>query len=159
MDTSWIAKMKAQAEETARTFGLELFDLEYRLSGRRWWFRVTLDRLDGPVTLEDCEKMSRQLAAQLDVEDLVPHAYELEVSSPGIERPLRQPRDYDRFKGKLARVILGEGAPDAGQSVEGELVGLEDREVVIRVGGEVRRLPMERIKKAHLVFQFPRSAD
>jgi ribosome maturation factor RimP len=159
VDTSWIEKMKVQAEATARTFGLELFDLEYRLSGRRWWFRITLDRLDGPVTIENCEQMSRQLSAQLDVEDLVPHAYELEVSSPGVERPLRRPQDYDRFKGQRARVILGEGGPDAGQAVEGELEGTDEMKVVIRVDGEARRLPLERIKKAHLVFQFPGSAN
>jgi ribosome maturation factor RimP len=155
VDVSWIDKVRALAAGTAATFGLELFDLEPRLSGRRWLLRVTLDRLDGPVTLEDCEAVSRQLSAQLDVEDLVPHAYELEVSSPGVERPLRGVSDFERFKGQRGRIVMGGGGSDAGAAYEGELEGSEGDHILIRVGGEVRRLPMDRIKKAHLVFQFP----
>ncbi len=155
MDLSWIEKMRALAAATAATFGLELFDLEHRLSGRRWWIRVTLDRQDGPVTLEDCEAVSRQLSAQLDVEDIVPHAFDLEVSSPGIERPLRTARDFERFKGQPAKVVMGSGGPDAGTAYEGVLEGTDGDHVLIRAGEEVRRLGLDRIKKAHLVFKYP----
>ncbi len=155
MDASWVGKLRVMAERTAMSFGCELFDLEQRLSGPRWLVRVTLDRPDGPVTLDDCEQVSRQLSAQLDVEDLIPHAFELEVSSPGVERPLRKAEDYERFKGQRAKVVLGSGGPDAGQALEGELAGFEDGGVKITVGNEVRTVPLERIKTAHLVFQFP----
>lgn len=155
MDVSWIGKLRVMAEGTARSFGCELFDLEQRASGPRWLIRVTLDRLDGPVTLDDCEQVSRQLSAQLDVEDLVPHAFELEVSSPGVERPLRKAEDYERFKGQRAKVVLGSGGPDAGQALEGELAGREGDDVKITVGDDVRTIPLDRIKTAHLVFQFP----
>ena len=155
MDLAWIEKLRALAAGTAASFGLELFDLEHRLSGRRWLIRVTLDRLDGPVTLGDCESVSRQLSAQLDVEDTVPHAFDLEVSSPGVERPLRSIRDFERFKGQQAKVVMGAGGPDAGAAIEGVLEGIEAEDVLIRVGDEVRRLALDRVKKAHLVFLFP----
>jgi ribosome maturation factor RimP len=155
MDFSWVEKLKALAEGTARSFGCELFDLEHSPSGQRWTVRVTIDRLDRPVTLEDCESVSRQLSAQLDVEDLVPHAFVLEVSSPGVERPLRGPTDFERFKGQLAKVVLGPGGPEAGLALEGELVGCPGRDVLIDVGGEVKAVPLDRVKIAHLVFRFP----
>ncbi|MGA9751159.1 MAG: ribosome maturation factor RimP [Acidobacteriota bacterium] len=155
MDAPWMERLRTLAQGTAALFGLELFDLESRLAGRRWWFRITLDRMDGAVTIEDCEKVSRHLSAQLDVEDLIPHAYELEVSSPGVERPLRELKDYDRFKGCKARLILGAGGPEAGQVLEGDLAGTEGEEVLLDMGNETRRVAVDRIKKAHLVFQFP----
>ena len=155
MDLSWVEKLRDLAGGTARVFGCELFDLEQRLSGRRWLIRVTLDRMDGPVTLADCEAVSRQLSAQLDVEDLVPHAFDLEVSSPGVERPLRAAADYERFKGQPAKIILGPGGPDAGTVFEGELGGCEGGRVTIRVGEETREVPLDRVKKAHLLFRYP----
>jgi ribosome maturation factor RimP len=154
VDKSWMEPLRTLAQEAARQFGLELFDLECRLAGRRWLVRVTLDRLDGPVSIEDCENVSRQLSAKLDVEDLVPHAYDLEVSSPGVERPLRTLGDFERFKGRPAKVVVG-GGPDAGQSLEGDLEGTEGDEILIRVNGEERRIQLDRIKRANLVFRFP----
>jgi len=155
LDLSWLAKLDALATRTSRSFGCELFEVEHHLTGRRWLLRVTLDRLDGPVTIQDCENVSRQLSAQLDVEDLVPHAFDLEVSSPGVERPLRKPADYERFRGKEARLVLGPGGPDAGETLEGELAGFEGEAGLIKVGDEVKTVPLDRVKTAHLVFRFP----
>jgi ribosome maturation factor RimP len=153
--TAWIEKLRVLAESAAAARGLSLFDLEQRLSGRRWWFRVTLDREDGTVTLEDCEAVSRHLSALLDVEDVVPHAYDLEVSSPGVERPLRGLRDFERFKGQRARVVFG-GGPLAGQVLEGEILGTEGEEILLKVEEEVRRLSADWVKKAHILFDFER---
>ena len=155
MDKSWMEPLRKLAQEVARQFGLELFDLECRMAGRRWLVRVTLDRLEGSVSIEDCESVSRQLSAKLDVEDLVPHAYDLEVSSPGVERPLRTLGDFERFKGQPARVVLGGGGSDAGQGLEGDLEGTEGDEILIRVNGEVTRIRMDRVRRANLVFRFP----
>lgn len=149
------AKFRTLAEETARSFGLELFDFEHRIGGRRWWFRVTLDRLDGEVSLADCEAVSRQLSVRLDVEDLVPHAYEVEVSSPGLERPLRSEADFLRFAGNRAKLVVGPGGPDAGMAYEGEILGCEGGEVALRPdGGETLRTSIAHLKSAHLVFRF-----
>ena len=143
------------AEEVAAAFGLEVFDVEGRTSGRRWWFRITLDREGGEVSLEDCESVSRQLSVRLDVEDAVPNAYDLEVSSPGVERPLRRERDFRRFAGQRARIVLGPGGPDAGLAHEGVLGGYEsDEAILIDEAGGSLRIPLGRIKLAHLLFHF-----
>jgi ribosome maturation factor RimP len=152
--TAWLEKLRTLAESAAAANGLGLFDLETRLSGRRWWIRVTLDREDGPVTLADCESVSRHLSVLVDVEDVVPHAFDLEVSSPGVERPLRSLRDFARFRGQRARVVLGAGGPLAGMALEGEISGVEGDEVVMTVGEEAARFPADQIKKAHLLFDF-----
>ena len=153
-DTVWIEKLRALSESAAASNGLCLFDLETRLSGRRWWIRVTLDREDGIVTLGDCESVSRHLSVLLDVEDVVPHAFELEVSSPGVERPLRCLRDFERFKGQKAKVVLGAGGPLAGVALEGVIAGVEGDEIVLTVGEEARRFPADQVKKAHLLVDF-----
>jgi ribosome maturation factor RimP len=153
MDTGWIERVRSLAGSAAAVRSLSLFDLEYRLSGRRWWFRVTLDREDGLVTLADCEAVSRHLSVLLDVEDVVPHAYELEISSPGVERPLRSPADFRRFKGRTAKVVLGVG-PLAGQALEGEILGAEGEEVSLQAQGEILQIPMSWIKRAHLSVDF-----
>lgn len=154
-DAQLPTKFRALADEVARSFGLEVFDLEHRIGGRRWWFRVTLDRLDGEVTLADCETVSRQLSVRLDVEDLVPHAYDMEVSSPGVERPLRSESDFLRFAGRRAKLVLGPAAPNAGMAYEGEILGCEGGEVALRPDdGETVRLALPHLKSAHLVFSF-----
>jgi len=155
MDTAWIEKLKSLAESAAAVRALSLFDLEYRLSGRRWWFRITLDREDGTVTLADCEAVSKHLSVLLDVEDVVPHAYELEVSSPGVERPLRALADFRRFKGQRAKVVLGSG-PLAGQVFEGEILDAEGEEITMKVGEEPQEIFVGWIKRAHLLFDFAR---
>lgn len=156
-NTAWLDRLETLADETARANGLELFELEHRPAGKRWWFRVTLDRLDGPVTLEDCEAVSRDLSARLDVEDIVPHAYDLEVSSPGLERPLRGAADYLRFAGQPARLVLLAAEAETGGAVEGVIVGVEgDAVVMSEAGGREVRVPLERVKKANLVFEFPK---
>lgn len=155
MAGSWLDRLRVLAEESAAAFGLLLFDVESRASGRRWWIRVTLDRLDGPVTLEDCEKVSRRLSLSLDAEDAVPHAYELEVSSPGVERPLRTPADFVRFRGRKVHLVLAPGDGEPGGTLEGFSEGCEEGAVMVKVGQEVRRIPQERVKSARLVFEFP----
>ena len=85
------------------TKGLELFDIQFRREGHGWVLRVFIDNEDG-VSLEHCRDVSREISHYLDVEDLIDHAYNLEVSSPGLERPLRSTDDFARFCGKTARV-------------------------------------------------------
>ncbi len=157
-DRTWLDKVEALAAEAAGANGVLLFGVEERLQGRRWWFRVTLDRLDGPVTLEDCERVSRDLSARLDVEDVVPHAYELEVSSPGLERPLREPADFARFAGERARLVLAPAEGEPGASVEGVLCGVAQDSVVLEADGVRRPIPLARVKRANLSFEFPKKA-
>ncbi len=155
--TEFLDSVRALAKETAESFGLDLCDLEHRLSGNRWMFRVILDRLEGQVTLEECENVSREFSVRLEVEDLIPHAYTLEVSSPGVERPLRHGQDYERFKGKEARLTIFQDEDETvSETLEGFLEGFDDPDVLVKVKDEeVRRIPVTRIKRAKLLFRYP----
>ncbi len=94
--------------------GLELFDVQFRQEDRGWVLRIYIDCEDG-VSLEHCTGVSREISAYLEVEDLIEHAYHLEVSSPGLERPLRNADDFRKFKGEYAKVKLHQ--PIGGQKV------------------------------------------
>src|SRR2546428_13394913 len=104
-----VEQVRAIAARVAGTYGLEIFDVQFRREAPGMVLRVQIDR-PGPaataeesVSVEDCAHMSRELSAILDVEDVVPTAYTLEVSSPGLDRPLRRADDYRRFAGRRAK--------------------------------------------------------
>jgi ribosome maturation factor RimP len=101
------AKIRAFAEGLLPSMGLELVDIQFRREAHGWVLRLFIDSEEG-VTLEHCSIVSREVSAYLDVEDLIEQAYHLEVSSPGLERPLYSLRDFKRFCGKNARVKLRE---------------------------------------------------
>ena len=96
--------VRAIAERAAADAGVGLYDLVFRRMGPRWKLQIFLWRPDGPVSLEDCERVSRQVSRELDVEDPIPHGYDLEVSSPGLERPLRAPWHWKQTIGDRVRV-------------------------------------------------------
>jgi ribosome maturation factor RimP len=107
-----IEAVRAIAARIAKDRGLEIFDVQFRREGSGMVLRVQLDR-PGPastaeesVGVDDCVEVSRDLSAVLDVEDVVPVAYTLEVSSPGLDRPLRGADDYRRFAGRFAKIVL-----------------------------------------------------
>ena len=108
-------RIREAAERVAHSQGLEIFDVEWKI-GKQRFLRVYIDRLPGPdnptnagVSHSDCQRVSEQLSVILDVEDLVPGpGYILEVSSPGLDRKLIKPADYERFAGRLAKIWLNE---------------------------------------------------
>lgn len=133
---------------------LELDRVEYAREGQEWYVRVFLDHPDG-VTLDHCQEVARALGETLDAADPIPHAYRLEVSSPGLERPLRETTDYDRFKGRLATLYLYRSV--RGKKVlTGRLGGLDDADrVVLDLGAEgTVELPRREIAKAHLAVDW-----
>ena len=151
------------------------FDLVEVQSGREasgWVVRLYIDRLAkagddgvpqvGPISHEDCERVSRDVSAALDVADLVPHAYQMEVSSPGLDRPLRRERDFARFAGRSARIRLLEGV-EGRRNFSGTLRGAHDGLVEIECDGRSYQLPISGIAKANLVpdweAEFNRSAS
>lgn len=109
-----VEKVRAFAERLLPPMGLELFDVQFRREGHGWVLRLFIDREDG-VSLDDCSMVSRQISDYLDVEDMIEQSYHLEVSSPGLERPLRHLGDFKRYCGQKARVKLRE--PIGGQRV------------------------------------------
>ena len=138
--------------------GLELVDLEYKKEGRDMALRLFIDK-PGGVTLDDCAGVSRELADILDVEDIVPVHYTLEVSSPGLNRPLKKIADYERYAGKLIKVRTFELLPDdegnKRKSFLGELLGLDNGVVRIRLTeGQTAAIPLDKVAKSNLEFEF-----
>src|SRR5438128_3565403 len=126
-----VERVRGIASRVAATYGLDVFDVQFRREAGGMILRVQIDR-PGPaatpaesVSVEDCARVSRDLSAVLDVEDVVPTAYTLEVSSPGLDRPLRRPDDYRRFSGRRAKLVMRQ-AIDGQTYFKGRLGGVED---------------------------------
>ncbi|NLK08846.1 MAG: ribosome maturation factor RimP [Firmicutes bacterium] len=131
---------------------LELVDVEYVKEGATWLLRVFIDKEAG-VTLDDCEKVSRRLSSRLDDVDPVPGNYSLEVSSPGLERPLTKDVHFQRFAGHLVEVRTY--APFQGRkNWQGHLEGLEEEMVVVKTDEGVIRIPRDQVAKANLAIEF-----
>jgi ribosome maturation factor RimP len=174
-----LEKIRDAAERVARSEGLEIVDVEWKI-GKQRFLRVYIDRVPkatagisdsaGPIgtagvvhdpfpkiSHADCERVSQQLSVILDVEELIPGpGYVLEVSSPGMDRALKKPADYERFRGRLAKITTAEPVEDA-KFFEGRLAGFADGKVRIELKGKQARtveLPLEMIRKANLVVEF-----
>jgi ribosome maturation factor RimP len=174
---SWTRDMRGDVVEHVRdianrvagSYGLDIFDVQYRREGPGMVLRVQIDRPwngrpsstgDESVSVEDCARVSRDLSAVLDVEDVIPTAYTLEVSSPGLDRPLRHASDYGRFSGRRAKLVMRE-AIDGQMFFKGRLGGLErdedrGRDVIVIVGddGRSHRVPIGVITRANLEVEF-----
>ena len=148
------------AARVAGTYGLDIFDVQFRREASGMVLRVQIDR-PGPaavaeesVSVDDCARVSRDLSAILDVEDLVPTAYTLEVSSPGLDRPLRGADDYQRFAGRRAKLVMREMV-DGQTYFKGRLGGIENRDVVIDADdGRRHRVAIGIILRAKLEVEF-----
>jgi ribosome maturation factor RimP len=168
MDDSRLAGIRAAADRVARSWGVEVFDVQLRRESVGLVLRVIIDRpprfddhgrvlAEAPehsIGIEDCQRVSEDLSAILDVEDALDAAYTLEVSSPGLERPLRHEQDYQRFAGRVAKVVVRQ-AVDGQMHFEGRLQGVEDGAVLIAVGRRgLARLPIDNIVRARLAVEF-----
>jgi ribosome maturation factor RimP len=155
-----VEQVRTIANRVAASYGLEIFDVSFRREGAGMVLRVQIDR-PGPaataeesVSVADCADVSRDLSAILDVDDVIPAAYTLEVSSPGLDRPLTRPDDYHRFAGRHAKLVMRE-AVDGQKYFRGRLGGVEDGHVLIE--GEDRRthrVPLGVIARANLEVEF-----
>ena len=136
------------------SMGLSLWEMEFHKQGPQWLLRIYIDREAGGVTLNDCETVSRDLSAALDVEDSIPHAYTLEVSSPGLDRTLTKPEHFVRFTGSMVKIKTYQ--PVDGQKVfRGKLLGLSGDTVKAELeSGTVLEIPMAGIAKASLEVEF-----
>ena len=171
MDSERLAAVRATAERVARGYGLEIFDVQLRRESIGTVLRVIIDRpdrgvvetVDEAVGIDDCQRVSHDLSAVLDVEEdelgeaALGQRYTLEVSSPGLDRPLRHEADYRRFAGRLAKIVTA--APFNGQSAfAGRIAGVEraDNEtvVVLEEGRKTHRVPVRQIKRGHLDVEF-----
>jgi ribosome maturation factor RimP len=126
--------------------GMELVDVEFKSGRSRNLVRVFIDKVGG-VTLDDCENISRQLGAILDVKDLIKNAYILEISSPGVDRPMRTDRDYERSLGRTMRVTF-HGQNGDSQQMIGRLLEVTDAAIVLDVEGKLTSIARDQIIKA-----------
>ena len=163
------------AEPYVRDAGFDLIEVQYGREPSGFVVRLFIDTpasadagaataagQNGKVGLDDCERVSRDVSAALDVADSIPHAYQLEVSSPGLDRPLRRERDFARFVGESARIRLNDGV-EGRRNFHGTLQAAKDGHVEIACDGRSYNLPIDDIQKANLVpnweREFHRSAS
>jgi ribosome maturation factor RimP len=160
VNSDFVGTVREIAARVAGGYGLEIFDVQYRREAQGMVLRVQLDR-PGPaataedsVSVDECASISRELSAILDVEDVIPTAYTLEVSSPGLDRPLRRAADYARFAGRRAKIVLRDKI-DGQTFFKGRLAGLDGDAVVID-GDDKRahRVPLDAITRANLEVEF-----
>lgn len=147
-----------EIESRVEALGYELVDLERAGSSTRPILRLRIDKLgatdDKGVTLDDCTHVSREVEVYLDAREDLSEKYVLEVSSPGVERPLTKARDFERFAGKEVAIKTSNPVGDLGKRVEGVLLGLKQDEVEVKVKDNVVRIPRGNIKRANLVFRW-----
>jgi ribosome maturation factor RimP len=155
-----VERIRAVAERVVQAHGLELFDVQLRRESIGWVVRVFIDKPgpsgtpDDSVGIEDCAHVSRDLSAILDVEDPLDCTYTLEVSSPGLDRPLRGERDYERFAGRRAKIVV-DPAIDGQKHFAGRIRGIENGAVVFEAEGRKRhRIPLATITRAKLDVEF-----
>ena len=146
------AALRTMLEPVVESLGFELVDVERSGTGGHALLRIYIDS-HGGVTVDDCATVSHQVSAILDVEDPVQGQYTLEVSSPGLDRPLVKPRDFERFMGetikvKMSRPILGR------RNFTGQLTRMEDETIILESGAESFSLPLDDIEKARLVPKY-----
>lgn len=147
------AQLRRVLEPGVTGQGFELIEVELSGTSRHTLLRVYIDGPDG-VTVDDCARVSNQLSAILDVEDLIGGRYTLEVSSPGLDRPLVRPADFTRFTGEMIKVRLGQPLSSGRKNFKGRLLAVGPEHVVLGLDGETLELPFERIEKARLVPKF-----
>jgi len=152
--------IRAIAERVAASRGLTIWQIQSRRELSGHVVRVFIDRPgpaatpDESVSVEDCAEVNRELSTILDVEDPLPFAYTLEVSSPGLDRPLRNDGDYARFAGRLAKIVVSEAVNNQ-KAFEGRLRGVENDAVLLEApNGRMHRLPLKLITRGRLEVEF-----
>ena len=131
---------------------LDLVDVLYRRESSGWVLRLLIDKEDG-VTLDDCTAVSREVSHLLDIEDIIDQAFNLEVSSPGLDRPLKSVGDFQRFAGRKAKVTTKEPI-NGNQVFMGRINKVEDELITMEVGQQELRIPFSEVAKARLEVEF-----
>jgi ribosome maturation factor RimP len=150
------AKAQQVLEPIVAGEGLELLDVEYVREKEGWVLRLFIDKPGGKVGLDECTQVSRAVDPVLDVEDIVPQEYSLEVSSPGVNRPLKKLRHFEQVKGQKVKVkTFGPLGEPPRKNFSGTLTEVESDVITVDVeGGGVFRIPFKDIAKAHLEYEF-----
>ena len=139
-------------EPLVREKGLELVSVEYIKEGAHWYLRLYIDK-DGGVDMDDCSGVSHMVSEMLDQKNLIPQAYMLEVSSPGLERPLKKDEDFIRFQGSLVTVHTISSFQGY-KEFSGNLIGMINDEIVLEYEAKRVAIPRTLAKKTHLALDF-----
>lgn len=132
--------------------GLELIEVQYRREQSGWVLRLIIDKQEG-VSLDDCTAVSREISQLLDIEDFIDQAYNLEVSSPGLDRPLKNMADFQRFTGRKAKIKTI--APIDGEHVFiGKILQATGETIILAVGSRELEIPFAQVAKARLEVEF-----
>jgi ribosome maturation factor RimP len=149
-------KIRQLIEPVIESEGLEIIDLECLKMKFRWLVRIFIDK-EGGVTIDDCSEISKQVGDILDVYDVLPGSYTLEVSSPGLDRPLSRDKDFVKYRGSTVRIKTGEKL-DGVKNFRGKLNDYLDENgakiLIVDVSGKIYRIPRDMVVKAHLVYEF-----
>jgi ribosome maturation factor RimP len=159
-----ILDVRVIAERVAHSFGLTIFDVQFRQESIGWIVRVFIDgpqlnreaatdQTQETVNVDDCQRVSRDLSAVLDADFTFNHEYTLEVSSPGLDRPLRHLDDCRRFTGRLAKIVTKETV-DGLNYVAGRITGVDDDHVIVDTRRRVHRIPWSTVSRAQLEVEF-----
>jgi ribosome maturation factor RimP len=130
--------------------GMELVDIEFRRESKGWVLRLILDK-EGGITLDDCSRVSHEVGRNLDVEDFIQNPYTLEVSSPGLTRPLRNEKDFMKYRHRLIKVKTLDPIENRRQ-FKGRLLGVSEKQIEIEIDGGVFQIPLSNVVKANLEF-------
>ena len=152
MNKSIVQEIEILVEPLVLEKGLELVNVEYIKEGAHWYLRLYIDK-EGGVDMDDCTNVSHEVSEMLDIKNTIPQAYMLEVSSPGLERPLKKEEDFVRFQGSL--IMVHTISPFQGfKKFSGNLVGLINDEIVLEYEGKRVSIPRTLVKKTHLLLDF-----
>lgn len=153
MIRSLIDSIRELAEPLIHSQGLELVDIEFFTEARGWVLRFYIDK-EGGVTLDHCSRLSQQLGDVIDVKDIVPQRYILEVSSPGVNRVLKTEKDFLRYRGEIIKITVSE--PIEGRKhFQGTLSDCRDGNILVATDTERQLIPITMISKANVAYQFP----
>jgi ribosome maturation factor RimP len=148
-----LPKIEEIAGRIAEPLGIEVVEIELKGGGKNQFLRISIDKPEG-VTHSDCETVSRQLGDALDADDLITAHYTLEVSSPGVERKLFKIKDFERFQGQKAKVVLREPIESV-KTLEGKISAVEDGRIALELAsGAQVQFPFSQVERANLKFEW-----
>ena len=147
-----IDRVRDLAEPILADERVELVDIEYRRETPGWVLRFLIDK-EGGITLNDCSRISQDIGRSLDVEGVIDTPYTLEVSSPGLNRPLKREKDFLKYRNRLIKVKTFDPIGKRRQ-FKGKLVGFVEDQVQIEMDGEIISIPLSNVAKAHLEIEF-----
>jgi len=140
-------------EDYLESMGYEVVLIEFLRDGKRWVLRIYIDKENG-ITIDNCAEVSDLISPLLDVEDFIAPSYSLEVSSPGVNRPLRKKEHFEKVVGETVKISLTEPLENNRKNLKGKLIHVKDTYVAVEIDKEVIEVPMTNIKKSKLIYNF-----